>query len=194
MRALVAALALLALTVSGAQAQIKIKTPQQIAADIKHAVDPASPASTPSTPGACDITLFTSLNVTNVVTTIKNCIGSVVAGGAAPFVTDITAALKSATDAQDGTAMACLKPALAIATAAQGKAAVPGSPEVPAVMTEDGTTVVTPEKAAVPGTPAVYPGPILIFQKYREFVTAGGPSNCKTAVQSTINGTVASAL
>lgn len=138
--------------------------------------------STPSKPGACDITLFTNLTIASAVTDIQNCIGSVVAGGAAPFVTDITAALASATAAKDGTAISCLTPALAIAQAAQG------TPEVPAVMSTDGSTVVTPEK------PAVYPGPILIFQKYREFVTAGGPSNCKTAVQSTINGTMASAL
>lgn len=158
-----------------AQAQVRLKSPKEIAADVKHAIDPSSPASTPSKPGACDITLFQNLSVANVVTDIQNCIGSVVAGGAAPFVTDITAALKSATDAKDGTAVACLGPALAIATAAEG---------TPAVTAADGTVT----------TPAVYPGPILIFQKYREFVTAGGPSNCKTAVQSTINGTVASAF
>jgi hypothetical protein len=97
-----------------------------------------------------------------------------------PFVTDIKAALDSATAAKDGTAIACLTPALAIATAAVG------TPAVPAVVTNG--VVTTPE------VPAVYPGPILIFQKYREFVTAGGPSNCKTAVQSTINGTMAGAL
>jgi hypothetical protein len=152
-----------------ASAQVKLKTPQQIVNDIKSATGQST--STSAKPGACDITLFTNLNVTNVVTDIQNCIGSVVAGGAAPFVADIKAALQSATDAKDGTAMACLGPALAIATAAMGTPA-----------SADGST------------PAVYPGPILIFQKYREFVTAGGPSNCKTAVQSTINGTVASAL
>jgi hypothetical protein len=153
-----------------ASAQVKLKTPQQIVNDIKSATAQAT-SSASSKPGACDITLFTNLNVTNVVADIQNCIGSVVAGGAAPFVTDIKAALQSATDAKDGTAIACLGPALAIATAAMGTPA-----------SSDGST------------PAVYPGPILIFQKYREFVTAGGPSNCKTAVQSTINGTVASAL
>ena len=152
-----------------ASAQVKLKTPQQIANDVKHALDPNG--ATASKPGACDVTLFANLTVANVVTDIQNCIGSVVAGGAAPFVADIKAALQSATDAKDGTAMACLGPALAIATAAMGTPA-----------SADGST------------PAVYPGPILIFQKYREFVTAGGPSNCKTAVQSTINGTVASVL
>jgi len=128
-------------------------------------------AQPPSKPGACDITLFTNLTVANVITEIQNCVGSVVSAGATPFVADITAALKSATDAKDGTAMACLTPALAIATAAMGTPA-----------SADGSV------------PAVYPGPILFFQKYREFVTAGGPSNCKTAVQSTINGTMAGAL
>ena len=154
---------------SDASAQVKLKTPQQIVNDIKSATGQATAA--PAKPGACDITLFANLTVANVVTDIQNCIGSVVAGGAAPFVADIKAALQSATDAKDGTAMACLGPALAIATAAMGTPA-----------SADGST------------PATYPGPILIFQKYREFVTAGGPSNCKTAVQSTINGTIASAL
>lgn len=171
-------------------AMAQVKTPQQIINDLKAAnaalqqkvTSTITPPSTPSKPGACDITLFTNLTIASAVTDIQNCIGSVVAGGAAPFVTDITAALASATAAKDGTAVSCLTPALAIAQAAQG------TPDVPAVMSTDGTTVVTPEK------PAVYPGPILIFQKYREFVTAGGPSNCKTAVQSTINGTVASAF
>ena len=153
-----------------ASAQVKLKTPQQIVNDIKSATGQAT-SPTSSKPGACDISLFANLTVANVVTDIQNCIGSVVAGGAAPFVADIKAALQSATDAKDGTAMACLGPALAIATAAMGTPA-----------SADGST------------PAVYPGPILIFQKYREFVTAGGPSNCKTAVQSTINGTMASAL
>jgi hypothetical protein len=153
-----------------ANAQVKLKTPQQIVNDIKSATGQAT-SSTPSKPGACDITLFANLTIANVVTDIQNCIDSVIAGGAAPFVADIKAALQSATDAKDGTAMACLGPALAIATAAMGTPA-----------SADGST------------PAVYPGPILIFQKYREFLTAGGPSNCKTAVQSTINGTMASGL
>jgi hypothetical protein len=153
-----------------ANAQVKLKTPQQIVNDIKSATGQAT-SSTPSKPGACDITLFANLTIANVVTDIQNCIDSVIAGGAAPFVADIKAALQSATDAKDGTAMACLGPALAIATAAMGTPA-----------SADGST------------PAVYPGPILIFQKYREFLTAGGPSNCKTAVQSTINGTTASGL
>jgi hypothetical protein len=153
-----------------ASAQVELKTPQQIVNDIKSATGQVT-SPTSSKPGACDVTLFANLTVANVVTDIQNCIGSVVAGGAAPFVADIKVALQSANDAKDGTAVACLGPALAIATAAMG----------------------TPAGADC-RTPAVYPGPILIFQKYREFVTAGGPSNCKTAVQSTINGTVASAL
>jgi hypothetical protein len=111
---------------------------------------PIGQATSPTSPGACDVTLFANLSVANVVTDVQNCIGSVVAGGAVPFVADIKAALQSATDAKDGTAMACLGPALAIATAAKPASA-------------DGST------------PAVYPGPVLIFQKYREFVTARRP-------------------
>jgi hypothetical protein len=160
-----------------AQAETKLKLP----IDPLHLNGPTvGPSGTPSKPGACDITLFTNLTVANVITEIQNCVGSVVSAGATPFVTDIKAALDSATAAKDGTAIACLTPALAIATAAVG------TPAVPAVVTNG--VVTTPE------LPAVYPGPILIFQKYREFVTAGGPSNCKTAVQSTVNGTMAGAL
>lgn len=155
------------------EASAQAKLTGNIVRDIANANRPA--ASTITNQGACDISLFTTLTVQNVVESIKNCVGSVVAGGAKPFVDDITDALASAKTANDGTAVACLTPALAIATAAQG---------TPAVVAADGTVT----------TPAKYPGPILIFQKYREFVNAGGPSNCKTAVQSTINGTVASAL
>lgn len=149
-------------------AQAKSKSKSPINFDPLHLDTSPAPV---AKSGACDITLFTNLTVANVITEIQNCAGSVVSAGATPFVADITAALKSATDAKDGTAIACLTPALAIATAAMGTPA-----------SGDGST------------PAVYPGPILIFQKYREFVTAGGPSICKTAVQSTVNGTMAATL
>lgn len=157
----------------GAYAQVKLVRPTgNIARDIAAATGgPTASTSTPSKPGACDITLFSNLSFASVVNDITNCVGSVVSAGATPFVADLGAALDSANTAKDGIAIACLTPALAIAKAAQGTPA-----------SADGST------------PAIYPGPILIFQKYREFVNAGGPSNCKTAVQSTINGTVASAL
>jgi hypothetical protein len=170
---LLAALILGALAFPGsASAQVKLKFP----IDPLHLNTPTTGALvTPAKPGACDITLFANLSFASVVQDIQNCVGSVVSAGATPFVNDLSAALDSANTAKDGIAMACLTPALAIARAAQGTAAVTAA---------DGTVT----------TPATYPGPILIFQKYREFVNAGGPSNCKTAVQSTINGTVASAL
>jgi hypothetical protein len=159
----------LAMTLSPAAAQIKLKPlTGNLANDIKSATAPSSTA--PTKPGACDITLFTNLTIATVVAQIQTCVGSVVAGGASPFVSDLTQALASAKTANDGTAVACLTPALAIATAAMGQ---PGNADATA--------------------PVVYPGPITIFQKYREFVTAGGISNCKTAIQSTVAGTVGSA-
>ena len=112
-------------------------------------------AQPPSKPGACDITLFTNLTVANVITEIQNCVGSVVSAGATPFVADITAALKSATDAKDGTAMACLTPALAIATAAMASPdessfwAMSPPNEWPITIGFDGRSAMTARYAAV---------------------------------------------
>lgn len=164
----IAIVLVLAMVASPAAAQIKLKP---LTGNIGNDLGISKPSSTaPTKPGACDITLFTNLTISTVVAQIQNCVGSIVAGGASPFVSDLTQALASAKAANDGTAVACLTPALAIATAAQGQ---PGN--------ADGTA------------PPIYPGPITIFQKYREFVTAGGISNCKTAIQSTVAGTVGSA-
>jgi hypothetical protein len=120
---------------------------------------------------ACDFNIFAALKPENVVTTIQNCVSD----ASKPFEPDVQAALDSATKANDKPAIDCLTPALAIVQAAVG---------TPAVKAADGTIT----------TPAVMPGIILIFQKFREFTLANGPSACKNWVQSTINGTLSNAL
>jgi hypothetical protein len=145
-------------------------------ADLKNAIDNLTAPTTPDeiAKTACDISMFSKLTFENAVPLIQKCVATEVAGQIAPLVPDTQAALDSAKASKDGTAIACLEPGLALLTAAAG---------TPATKATDGTI-----------TPAIPPGPILIFQKLREFVTAGGPSNCKTAVQSTINGLMSSAL
>lgn len=81
---------------------------------------------------------------------------------AAKLVTDSQAALDDATAENDTTAVNCLKPGTAILKAA-----------VPAKDASGNTTD---------------PGLILLFQKFRDFVMAGGPSACKSWVNTTIAG------
>lgn len=119
----------------------------------------------------CDFNIFAALNPQNVVTDVQNCVSDV----NKLFLPDVQAALDSATAYSDKPAIDCLTPALAIVKAAVG---------TPAVIAPDGTIT----------TPAVQAGIILIFQKFREFTLANGPSACKNWVQSTINGTVSNAL
>lgn len=126
-------------------------------------------------PFACDVDLFTKLTLKNVVAKIKNCVGNVKADIAKPFADDLRDSVNSAKSTNDNVALGCYTPALALAEAGLG---------TPAVVGADG----------VETSPARPAGPILIFQKFREFVNAGGIVNCKTVVQSTVNGTVAGAL
>jgi hypothetical protein len=111
------------------------------------------------------------LDAQSAVTTIWNCVSDT----AKPFLPDVQAALESATAYKDKPGIDCLTPALAIVQAAVVK---------PAVTAPDGTVT----------TPGQAPGVILIFQKFREFTLANGPTACKNWVQSTVNGTVSNAL
>jgi hypothetical protein len=130
----------------------------------------------------CDFSLFAALQADSVVERIQQCVSDV----ANKFVPDVAAALASAQMYNGGTtdkpgdkpAVDCLMPALAIVQAAVGKPAVP---EVPATATVP----------AVPAQPAQLPGPIVIFQKFREFQLSGGPAACKTWVNNTLTGAVA---
>lgn len=125
-------------------------------------------------PFPCDVSLFTKLTFGNVVNQIKNCVGDVGAGLAKPFADDLRDSAASAKANNDMTAVNCYTPALALAEAAQG---------TPAAKDSDGKET----------TPARPPGPILIFQKFREFVNAGGITSCKAVVLSTTAATLAGA-
>jgi hypothetical protein len=152
--------------------------------DIKTDLNNAGIKTPPATVAgaACDFNIFAALTPSNVITTIKNCVSDV----NKPFLPDVQDALDSATAYKDKPAVDCLTPALAIVQAAVGKPGVPGKA---AVIAPDGTVTA----AAVPDQPAVMSGIILIFQKFREFTLANGPSACKNWVKSTINGAVAGA-
>lgn len=177
MRKLTLALLLLLVpSLAMAQTQPKLRLP----------IDPLglnkkSAATSPTPPSACDFSLFASLAADNVLQQINGCIQSQVSQGANLFLPDVTNALASAVAYQDQPGVACLKPALAIVQAAAGSPAVPATAEVPA-------TAATPAVAAVAAIPAILPGPILIFQKFREFELSGGPAACKTWVNSTVSG------
>ena len=158
-----------------AMAQTHLRPPAMtgnIAADIKTDLANAGIKQVTVQPGAaCDFNVFAALDPKNVVTTIQNCVSD----ANKLFLPDVQAALDSATAYKDTPGIDCLTPALAIVKAAVG---------TPAVTAPDGSIT----------TPAVQAGVILIFQKFREFTLANGPSACKNWVQSTINGAVAGAL
>lgn len=112
---------------------------------------------------ACSYNLFAALDPKTFVTQIQNCISA----DNSILLPDVQKALDSATDAKDGTATQCLTPALAIVKAA----------------------IITPgDPTATPPVPAQTAGIITLFQKFREFVNAGGPAACKIWVNTTITG------
>jgi hypothetical protein len=138
------------------------------------------PAVTPGSTG-CDFNIFSALVPSNVVAQIQNCVSDV----NKQFLPDVQAAFDSATAAKDQPGMACLGPALNIVKAAIG---------VPAVAAVEAQPNATPPVAAVAAVPGTQPGVILIFQKFREFVLAGGPAACKTWATSTVSGATAGTL
>lgn len=175
-----AALALaigLMLLMSGGNASAQIKRPQitgNVAADIKANSIGGAAASTPSaTPSPCDFNLFTKLDPTTAVNQIKNCVSTGINDVVSPFALDVKGALDSATASNDKVGMSCLTPGYAIVQAAAGSPAVPALP----------ATDTAPAVAAVP---AKIPGLVTIFQKYREFTLAGGPTACVSWVKTTI--------
>jgi hypothetical protein len=129
----------------------------------------AAPAATG--PLTCDFSVFSRLTPANLVGTIQQCVSDT----NNLFLPDVTDALASATASNDNTGQQCLKPALAIVSAA---VETPGSDAVAA-------TATAPAIAAVP---AHKPGVILLFQKFREFTLAGGPTACQNWVNGTISG------
>lgn len=183
MRAAIVACALLALG-GTAQAQVKLGPIGKKLIEAGSNNPGAAPAASSPEAAAvpCSFEMLTQIKPLNLLPTIKGCIAN-------KLVDDTSRALDSA-KAWNGTgdqdAIACLGPALAIFKAG---VPVPGTPDVPAVLNADGT-VKTP---AVAGTPDQDPGPILLFQKYREFTQAGGLSACQNWINQPIVATAGAA-
>lgn len=137
--------------------------------DIKSAVEQTTSSALPT----CDFNTFTILTPANVVAQLQAC--------GEKLLTDSQAALASAKAANDNIATSCLTPSTALVQAAIGTPAVPA-------------TEATATSPAVPATPAQLPGPVLIFQKFREFVNNGGITNCKAWVNNTVTAATASGL
>lgn len=150
------------------------------------------PAPDPAAALPCmDIKMLIRLTPENLVPTMKACVQDM----NNQLVSDTSRALDSANAyvgpnggaTGDNDAVNCLKPALSLFKAA---AIVPAVPEVPAVLSPDGTV----KTAAVPGTPELDPGPVLLFQKYREFTLAGALTSCQSWFNSPINATAAAGV
>lgn len=135
---------------------------------------------------SCDFKLFLGLTPQNLEAVIKKCLSDV----NSTLVEDTQRALDSAkaytqtgasAPTPDNDAINCLTPGLAILKAG---VIVPAVAEV-----KDANGNVT-----TPGVPAKNPGLILLFQKYREFVLAGGLTSCKTWVDTAVNATATQAI
>lgn len=172
--------------------QIGTKT-QAMAQSAKQAVTPADP--TTALP-CMDISVLTKLTPQNLVPTIKGCEQD----GIKQLVSDSSRALASAIayvgpnggSPGDSDGIACHKPALALFQAALNIPATPGSAAVDAVaavLNPDGSikTPAVTAAAAVAPTPEIIPGPILLYQKFGEFVMAGGLTSCPTWFNKPIN-------
>ncbi len=132
----------------------------------------------PVTNAPCDFKVFTALKAENLLDQLKLCI-------TAQVVEDVSMALDSATAIKDTVGVSCLTPGLAILKAAQSAqqpATAPTPPSINATTPDVPATV--PPITSQP--PTFNPRLILLFQKFREFGIAGGPSACKSWVQTTI--------
>jgi hypothetical protein len=109
--------------------------------------------------GICDSNVIGSFQAKNLLAQIKTCL-------ALKGAIDAQAALDSATKANDTVAQTCLKPVVALLQAAEGTTTPGATPDAPSTV-----------------TPA---GPLLIFQKFREFALAGGVPNCRSWVNTTL--------
>lgn len=161
-----------------------------IVADVKTDLGIAPPAAgvTKNDDGTvtCNFNIFANLNPKNLLATIQACVSDM----NSTFEPDVAAALASAQaygGNGDQTGIQCLKPALAIVQAGIARAGVAGVAAVPAMGS-------APAVAAVDPVPAYKPGAITLFQKFREFTLAGGPTACQNWVQGTITGAVAPAV
>jgi hypothetical protein len=137
---------------------------------------------------ACNFNVFANLNPKNLIATIQACVSD----ANSTFEPDVAAALASAQSysgagsnggSGDAAAIQCLQPGLAIVQAGIQRPAVAAQAAVPA-------TATTPAIPAVAAVAAYKPGAITLFQKFREFVLAGGPSACQNWVNGTVQGAV----
>lgn len=153
------------------------------AIDQKNAAFAAANPAGPNDPNvSCDFNIFLGLTPKNLESAIKKCVSD----GVGTLVDDTTRALDSAksygdSGKGDGDAINCLTPGLAILKAG---VIIPAIAEV-----KDASGNVT-----TPAVPAKAPGLILLFQKYREFVLAGGLTSCKTWVDTAVNATATQAV
>jgi hypothetical protein len=122
--------------------------------------------------GNCDFGTFTILTPQNLVATIQAC--------GEKLLNDSQAALTSAAAAKDTVAISCLTPGTALIAAGVG---------TPAVAAQEAT----PTSPAVAAIAAQLGGPILMFQKYREFVNQGGISACQSWVNTVVAATAGAA-
>jgi hypothetical protein len=176
------------------------------AEDFAAATKPAAKPD-PAAPLPCmDIRVLTKLTPDNLVPTFRGCKIEVIG----QLVKDTSAALDSAKAftgsatggaagnaagavVGDNDAINCLTPALALFKAAMPTQAVAAVQPVPAVLNADGSVKV-PAVQAVPATPANDPGPVLLYQKYREFTLAGALTSCQAWFNGPINATAAAGL
>lgn len=149
------------------------------------AVVTGKPAPDPAAALPCTFQMLTKLTPENLLPTINQCIAN-------KLVSDTQRALNSAqafgnTGKGDADAINCLTPALAIF---QAGVEIPAVPAQDAVLNPDGS-VKTPAVAAVA---AQEPGPILLYQKYREFTLSGALTSCQSWFNGPINATAAAGL
>jgi hypothetical protein len=134
----------------------------------------------------CNFNIFANLNPKNLIATIQACVSD----ANSTFEPDVAAALASAqaySGSGDQAGIQCLQPALAIVQAGIERPAVAAVAAQPA-------TATSPAMAAVAAVPGYKPGAITLFQKFREFTLAGGPTACQNWVNGTIQGAVAPAV
>jgi hypothetical protein len=209
MRTLTAVLLLAgaALAVPPVPAQTPLKLPRLTGhpvEDLQAVAKPAASKPDPAAPLPCmDIRVLTKLTPDNLVPTFRGCKIEVIG----QLVKDTSAALESAkafTGSATGTAAGgatvgdndainCLTPALALFKAAMPTQAVAAVTPVPAVLNADGSVKV-PAVQAVEAVPANDPGPVLLYQKYREFTLAGALTSCQAWFNGPINATAAAGL
>lgn len=184
-RILIAAFLPVVVLAGPAMAQVKLKSPGQIVRDIEgvgqqaKAAVTGQPAPTSTAALPCTFQMLTKLTPGNLLPTINSCI-------AGKLVSDAQRALTSATTygtsgKGDVDAINCLTPALAIFQAGVE------IPAVPAVVAADGTVTTQ-------AVPAQDPGPILLYQKYREFTLSGALTSCQSWFNGPINATAAAGL